>query len=68
MIIYLRKLEWFKISINEAWENKLFPQPQDPPHALMHKFIIAVKHNDRSKVLAILQKDKYVVYHFDAVR
>lgn len=68
MIILLRKIEMFRLTIEEVVQNKLFPKISDPPHPDIQRFIMAVKHNDRSQVISFLQQDRYIVYYFDSVK
>jgi hypothetical protein len=66
-VVLLRKLEWFNISLKEAADHKVFPRKGDPPHPMINQFILAVKNNDRPKVARIIEADRFIVYHFDAV-
>lgn len=68
MITLLRKIEMFRLTIEEVVQNKLFPKISDPPHPDIQRFIMAVKHNDRSRVISFLQQDRYIVYYFDSVK
>lgn len=67
LVVLLRKLEWFKVSLKEAAEHRVFPRKEDPQHPMINPFILAVKSNDRPKVERIIEADRFIVYHFDAV-
>lgn len=65
MIIFLRKIEWFHINLDDAVKHKLFPKVGDPPHPWLQKFLMAIKSNDRDRVMDIINADRYIVYHSD---
>lgn len=67
MVAMLRKIDMYRLTLQEVIENRLFPSIEDPPHPNIKEFILAVKNNDRPKVVSHLQADRYIVYYFDAV-
>ena len=67
ILVLLRKLNWFRMTITEAMRNKLFPKREDPHHPLIQTFLLAIKQDNREKVLSMLIADRYIVYYFDAV-
>lgn len=62
----LRKLDWFRISLNQFQKHKLFPSSPFTYGALTRQFLHHVKNDEVMPLFRILNQNPYVVYDFDS--
>lgn len=62
----LRKLDWFRISLNQFQTHKLFPSSPFTYGSLTRQFLHHVKNDEVMPLFRILNQNPYVVYDFDS--